>query len=714
MSEGIKQTKKRRISEKDWSGVAEFVKTELKRRETDKFRVKHERIWKEVDRQVAMEPMEARKKDSKDQGDWHNVIELGELARAQEIITADIMRLTFPTNREWFEAHSELPPQFNEVTGENQPDKDIQKFVDGAVRAFMAQQQTDFGFKERINLSVHECLAHGSFVVEVDEETVLKIHDGSGIQSMSAPVWKPHSMWNCFPDPSPSSLGTNTFYSGSMIIREYIPMYQLRELAQGDGWMASQIPKVRKRTNKNKEVETEDVELVKYFGDIVIKRQDGDVILPNSEAYLANDTIVYWSASKLPVPRVIFNGYERMDIRDPYYVSPLIKTSPMHKMATKLANKLLDNVDLHVEPPIVYDGNDPNFVRNGGPVIAPGMKTPTRSLANYKEITIGDPSVGLQSLSFVLDQIRQSTSVDAIRAGAGDTADKTATQIRNESRRGEVRVVDFVDKLEFSLKTFLYMQHEFNKKGMSKYSFYNPEMDSPDFMWMTKGDLPKNIHFEVVGAKGILGEEDRANKMMGVTMMASQSELFAPLLRPEVILKEAYMDAGVKNPERLIKFPNDELSMIVEQLQQQAQEVISQYEEKIMELEKQLAIRTAVNDARVTEASIKAQVQAGVTNFKTDLEAQLKILETQLELVTKANEQLNNQDTNIQGVTEAIQEIIETVNEQFSKVEEKTNALEQKGSDMDNQLKGLLEKANEPIEDKIGRLLPIIRKLRGE
>lgn len=711
-SNEVKQVKKRRITQKDWDSVSDFVKKELAKREQDSFRKKHERIWTEVDRQVRMEAIDPVKKDPNDKGDWHNSIELGELARASEILTADAMRLEFPNSREWFECHSELPPQLEEQTGQVSADPDRQKQVDGAVRAFMAQQHQDFGLKERINLSIHEALHHGGFVVEVDEETALRIHDGQGIQSLKAPIWKPHSMWNCYPDPSPSVIGTGMFYTGSMIIREFMPLYVLKEMS-GEGWMPSQFSKIKKRTNKNKDVETEDVELIKFFGDVVIKRQDGDVILPNSETFLANDTVVYWNTAKLPFPRIIYNGYERMDVRDPYYVSPLIKTAPMHKMASRLANKLLDNIDLHVEPPIVYDGNDPNFVRNGGPVIAPGSKTPTKGMANFKELSVGDPTTALNGLTFALDQIRQSTAVDAARTGAGDNSDKTATEVRNDSARGEVRIVDFVEKLGCSLRTFLYMQHEFNKKGLEKYSFYNPEMDAPDFMWITKDELPLNIHFDVVGAKSVLGEEQRANKMMGVTMMAAQNPLFAPLLDVSTILKEAYMDAGAKHPERLLKQPENPNDAAIQQVQQQAQQAIQQYEQEIFGLQKQLAIRSAVNDAKVQEATMKAQTQGEISQFKAELEGQLSVLKTQLDII---NKQPDQQQEHVKAITQAISEIETIVNSQFQNIDQRTSQLESHGQQMDSTLQQLLQHVSRPPQDRMQEILnnpDAVKKIRG-
>jgi len=622
----VDQVKKRRISKKDWDTVQEFVLAEFKRREQDSFRKEHEAVWKEVDRQVAMQPIGSSRKDPKDDGDWHNQIELGELARATEILSADVRRLLFPTSRMWFEAHSELTSQMSEETGERSQDSKEQRFADGALRAFMSQQHMDFGIKERIDLSVKEALHHGSYVAEIVEENQLMVSEGSGIQSRHSPVWQPYSMWNAFPDPSPSICGSNMIYQGSMVLRDFMPLHKLKEM-KGEGWMPSQIGKIKSKENRNKNVKTKDVEMLKYYGDIVIKRQDGDIYLPNTKVIVANGILVYYSPVDLPFPPVIYGGYERLDVRDPYYTSPIVKLSPMQKMASRLANKFLDAIDLENEPPIVYDGNDPMFVQNGGPIIAPGVKTATRGSAKYEVIQAGNSQSALNGLQTALQQIAMGTAVDAVRAGGGENVEKSATEIRSASQRGEVRIVDFVDKLEYSLKIYLYMQHTLNKKNLDRYPFYNPEMDAPDFMWATKKDLPENVHFEIVGAKGVLGEEERTQKTMAVTAFASQNPLFAEFIKPIELLKEAYQDAGNKNPERFLNVPNSELDakiqQLMEQVKQQAQEAIQQYEEQVHELKKELDIQKAVNNAKVAEAEVKARTQADVSVFKAEQQANL-------------------------------------------------------------------------------------------
>jgi len=615
------------ITSKDWKKCQEHVKKEYDKRKTDQFRKKHERIWAEVDRQVMMEPVNPT---GQTKNDWHSAIELGELAKASEIITADVMRIAFPTTRAWFEAHAELPPMLNPETGENEASsQDEQMLIDGAVRALMVQQHLDFGFKARVALSVKEAFHHGSFVAEANWESAMKVHDGSGIQGLSAPVWKPYSMWNSFPDTSPSVIGANMIYTGSMILRDYMPLHVLK-MQKGQGWMTDNFKKIPKQQHRNKDIETQDLEIIKYYGDIVIPQGEGDVYLPNSTVLLANGIIVFYAPNALPYPSILFNGYERMDVRDPYYVSPIMKLAPMHKLASVIANKYVDSVALKNEPPMVYDGNDPSFVQNGGPVIAPAWKGATKGKADVKIIETGDPRYALEGLTAVLQQIKEGTSVDSVRAGASPSADQTATQARIQQARGEVRVVDFVDKLEYTLKTFLYMQHDLNRSNMDVYGFYNPEMDAPDFMRVSGQQLPETVQFEVVGSRGVLGEEERAQKASVVTAFLAGHPGFEPLLNKIAIAKEMYQDAGVKSPERLLNVPgqNPEVEAAVNEIKAQAEQAIQELQAQIFELEKKLAITQSVNDAKVVDATMKAGVQGDITMLKAQVQAALDSMKT--------------------------------------------------------------------------------------
>lgn len=667
--------KKRKIRASDWQEVETFIKEELGRRKDSDFRKDHEVIWKEVDRQIAMKPMVKYMPDGKEAPrDWQSAFELGELSKASEIIAADVMRLIFPANRTWFESHVKAPKKLDPQTGKTVPvDQKLQQKADAVYRSLLAQQHMDFGLRARVELSVKESLHHGSFVATCEWEVQNKIHDGKGVESLEAPVWKPHSMWNCYPDSSPAVIPDGAiFYTGSMMIVSYMPRYKVLAL-KGDGYMNISNTKIPKRKNTNKDVDTDDIELVTYYGDLTIERDDGDIFLPNSRCMTANETIIFYAPNEMPFPQVIYMGYERQDVRDPYFTSPIVKNSPMQKMTTILANKFIDGIDLWTRPPGTYDGNDAYLVRQGGPNLAPGSMTPSKGSNKVTFMQVGDPKAALQGVQFGLQKIEEGTAVNAIRSGASDADRKTATEVTNTQQSGEVRTVDFVSKIEPSgLRRFLYMQHEFNLKYMKDYSFYCPEKELPDFIILQKKDLPQTVHFEIVGSKGVLGEQRRAQQMTAVTAFASGNPLFAPLLNAPQILIDMYEDAGVKGAETYV---NTQKPQIPPQVQQQIQQLQQQLQEMGQELQK------AKSGEAAAMAKIDIQRREAEANFALE-RARLETEKAQAmsamkadaaDIIRKANEsmaklEIERRDTEKRFALEAA-----SVRKQFELEQQKIN-----------------------------------------
>lgn len=588
--------KQRKISKKDWESVERFVKDELSRRKTSEFRKSAEERWKEVDRQLRMTPLSRISVDGKTlPPGWQSTIELGEISKVSEIISADVMRITFPAERDWFEPHVELEGQPDE-SGREVVDPKIQMIADNTVKNMFSQQHQDFSFKRRFELSEKEALHHGSFVATAEWYEDMMVMDGSKVKHIGAPVWVPHSMWNCYPDDSPRCVTQNMFYQGSMIIETYMPRWKL-EMQSGEGWMPAQFSRIpddehqvgehgQKRTTK-------DLRIVTYYGDVVITRKaTEDIYLPNSKVILANDVIVFWDTNDLPYPPVIYGGYEKQDPRDPYFTSPIVKLSAMGKMATVLANEFIDSIRLHTQPPIVYDGTDPEFVANGGPTIAPGASSATRGEASFKELAIGEPSAALSGLEMTLRVMQEGTGVSAVRSGTPNSDRQTATEVQKIAQGAEVRTVDFIEKLSGYLRTFLYMQHALNLKKMKEYTFYSDDMDSRDFIRLTASEYRSApvIHFDVVGAKGILGEEQRMTRQMNVTAFASANPLFAPYLQETAreLLISMYRDAGTKNPERFVGQAQQEDPRLA-----QAMQAIQELQAQIQELSKDREVKIA-------------------------------------------------------------------------------------------------------------------------
>jgi hypothetical protein len=616
--------KPKKITAKDWGKVEKFLKEDLENRKTSDFRKTHESIWREVDRQVNMQPMLKVARDGSEISmGWHNVIELGELSKASENIAADVIRITFPPARFFFETHADVLESMDlDDDGTKNVDPQLQKQVDGRLRSMMAQQHKDFGLESRAELSIKEALHHGSYVAEVDWDEQEYIADGDKVTSKGAPKWIPHSMWNCYPDPSPSVIGTDMFYSGSMFIESYMPRYKAEQWVKSgeDGWMPTQWKKVAKDEHVIKaggqERKTKDIKITTYWGDVAIERDDETLFYPNHKVRLFNGTIVYMAPNKIPFKNVIFDGYERMDVRDPYYMSPIIKMSPTQKVSSTLTNKLMDGVELHIEPPIVYDGNDPDFVINGGPVIAPGVKVSTKGSASFKEIQIGDLKDPLTMLEFFMAQMKEKIG----RPGkdVGDRA--TKAEVDKASQDQEVSLVRFITRFENSLRAFLYMQHAFNLRELSDISFYSPEMEDPDFVRIKREDLPRSVHFEVVGSRGVLGEQDRAQKITAVTAFASGNPLFAPLLNAPKILTTMYEDAGAKNAESMLIGSGGMDPIMAAAKIKEAQQIIQQLGAQLKDekYKNSIKLEKIKSDQGSKEAKMKGDLAAKEAKLKFD------------------------------------------------------------------------------------------------
>lgn len=610
------------------------MKAEYEKRSTSQFRKYHEARWKEVDRQLAMEPLQRVGIDGQDLGKgWQSEIELGELSKVSEVVVADVMRITFPAERDWFEPHVEIP-------GAQGPQEPMQTMLDNGYKNLFVQQHLDFGFDQRFELSAKEALHHGSFVAEASWYDDMMVMDGARVKKIGGPVWIPHSMWNCYPDESPRCVAQNMFYQGSMIIKSYWPRYKL-EMQTGEGWMPARYDEVPDDEHNvgrdDSKRRTKDLEILTYWGDIVIKRYSGDdIFLPNSKCILANGVCVYWNTNPLPYTPLIYGGYEKQDPRDPYYTSPLIKLSGWGKVSSILCNEYIDGLRLASQPPVVYDSGDPNFAANGFQRF-PGAANPTQGSADFKTLEVGDPNAPLAGLELAIRVLQEGTGVNSVRTGAPESDRKTAFEVNKVAQGAEVRTVDFIRKLNNALRTWLYMQHELNRRNLDEYTFYSDDMDTQDFVRITDQEYNEydSIHFDVVGAKGILGEEQRMNRQTQVTAFASTNPLFANLLKPKDLLLAMYKDAGIKSPERFVNTEDQEdprlmqMQQMIQALQQQLMQAQQQLQEKMTKI---------MSDAQQKEADREVDYKKHLETIQKEWAMQTRELVAELQQVVKEYE----------------------------------------------------------------------------
>lgn len=624
-----------KINKNDFDKIAEQVCAEFEYRKQSPFRKEHESRWRETDRQKKIEPPESLEKSGSVDEDWHNAIELGLTSSAIEIGSADIMRIEFPNNRKWFDPH----------TG---GDQESQKERDDEVRAFMSQQHIDFGLKPRFELSVKESLSHGSFVAFAEPKRLTQVEKGGKIFQLTAPVWKPHSMWHSYPDPSPEVMGTNLFYDGSMLVERYMKLRDMKNLGLNLKGLEEEEHKIGSVTFKG-------IHVLIWKGPISIERARQNQFVPNADVWVSNGKekkTLKAVPNEFPFPNVMFGGYERQDVRDPYFTSPVHKNVPWHKLATRSANKFLDSVDLLTEPPVNYNENSPSSA-GAPPDLSPGAKNPTSTLGEIEVLQIGNPQIALEGLRYATEQSERGVNIDATRSGVSQSTEQTKFEVQKKDSRAEVRTVDFLSKLEDNgLRPFLYMQHIWNKKNLERYNYYNPELGQEDFNVMTKAKLPEEATFDVVGGRKVLSEEQRQQGVLTGYQLFSVDEEASLILNKAEHVKEVYSTFGVENPERLLNIPTKD------------------EEERFEEM---LSVRTAQLEAAIqageqTSQELSQEIQKLNEELSNvTLQSQKQELQLEQKDLLLAEEKLKTQEQKTRA--QSLQEELKQLNQQISFME---------------------------------------------
>jgi hypothetical protein len=237
-------------------------------------------------------------------------------------------------------------------------------------------------------------------------------------------------------------------------------------------------------------------------------------------------------------------------------------------------------------------------------------------------LKVADPRWGLEGLQMGLRQMQEGTGVSSLRTGVVNSDRQTATEVNKTQQGAEVRTVGFVGMLEEGgLRPWLYMQHELNRRNLKEYTFYNSEMSTPDFIRATNKDIQANAHFDVVGSRGLLGEEQRTQRVGAATAFFAGSPLFAPKLKATDIMLQTYRDAGLKNPEQYVQV--DEQPQIppeVEQKMQQMQQAMQQLQSENQQLKsgEQAKMAQIQSNEKIATEKIKSAEKMKAADIQVD------------------------------------------------------------------------------------------------
>lgn len=579
---------KQRLSQDDWQAVADFVVAEKERRAMAPCRKDKERIWKEIDRQIAMEPV-PRETISGEETDWLPNTELPLQFNTLEVNAADARRLKFPRGSDWYQISAHLSDDYIERWNDRRESKKIigdmpdeqgnmvpipvkldQETANTLVKATIDSFHRSYNFRAAIDLFDGEMIKYGTGVVRTRQVSMHSFfHDWRGTESKSAlgPAVIPMSIKNVFLDDSPVAVMHEGITHAPAHIRRGKRRIDdvLNAIKKGGperGWRQSAI---RKLAAEKTEHPTDNlIEYLEIEGDLIVPRSRSSIFLPNVIVTVAQGRrvreVIRFRENDTPFNAYDVGYYMRQDVDDPYGVSPLMKGAPLQEAATLALNEMMAGAALNARPPCFYDRNDMTFTAAGGPRMHPGAMNATDSpnAAEWMDrVNLGELTNTYLGL---VKQYEDLTAVNDPRRSGTVLSHTTAHAVEIEQARGLSRTDDFVQDVETGpLTSILNKEYWIIKRSLKSAVPIPVDMGGIEG-WITVAgaDLADDVSFMVTGSAGVLDERQKMESFVAATNIVTQmvglaAQLGTPLdIDFAQLAEEIYRRAGINNARKFI------------------------------------------------------------------------------------------------------------------------------------------------------------------
>lgn len=545
---------KRRFDQRDWDYIAEYVIEEYERRK--KARSDREKHWKEVDRQIAMEPDIGFKKLPNGEMDqnklWMAEMELPLQAQALEVLTADARRMLFPDTGPWFRAHAEMTDEYLDrtdfsalVMGDELevPSQINQDNADKLVEGFLLNIFRQYELETRYDKINAESFKYGMGVGRARMETKnVYIHEARGTvrrEKKKIPVLVPVSIKNLYLDDPKPSMHSAQVLGPAHIAEDWIRLENLRLAAQkgatdpedeDGGWMPDAVRRLEPDDNGY-------VKVLEMEGDIVVPRKTvRSVVIPGAIVTVViggkdkggdvTKAVIRFRFRKHQFSSYLLHPYHYEGSDDIYPTSPLMKGRTVQMMATDALNRLMDSAMLKNAPPVGYDRNDMVFGQDGGPRIHPYAQWGTTDLVKvYNEIG-GDPSALANVLTLAINLYAELTGILPARLGAQTVSHTTAFAKDAELQRGAVRTVDYVRQIgDGAVTRWLDMAYIMGRDGMGSNETMSFYIDAyGGYVEVQKRHLPERSGFEWFGSGGPAEEQQKMRSRLQSLQLGLQMD----------------------------------------------------------------------------------------------------------------------------------------------------------------------------------------------
>lgn len=539
-------TEKKRFDARDFDAISEYVCDIFGTRKRKRKDLEDQ--WKEIDRQLAMEPKTDYKIDNrtgrkKPGMAWLPEKELPLQAQTLEILCADARRMLFPDNGPWFRAHALVTDEYlskvdfkSLISGDENdiPSRINQDNADKIIEGVIADVHDQQGFYQQIDRFNAEAFKYGTGVGRVrkaKKPVYIETARGVAKEEQLLPVFFASSIKDTYLDETPQFVMNEGFVLGPGTI--FYKRQKLADIAlaaqkgskdpnnEDGGWMPVKL--------KGLEGDKDGcVEVIRWEGDLVVDRKTTDnIFLPGAICTIirgnGESRVVRMAFREKPFTSYVTQAYHIEHVNSPYGIGPLMKGEPLQAAATEMFCRLLQAAILNTEPPVKYDPEDPYFASTGGPIIEP--RALWGSSADVEPVKIGEPAALMQAYITIATHYADVTGMHAPRLGQQTVSHTTAYAKEAELSRGQVRTVDYANSfLDGAMARILDMQFAYLKDiWTSTRDIWIP--DYGGFVKVTKDAIPPGCVFEIFGSAGPAEQRARLQDQMAAIQQVIQIDM---------------------------------------------------------------------------------------------------------------------------------------------------------------------------------------------
>ena len=555
-------------SEQDFDEIAESIYLEYKRRKTNRRGL--ERHWKEIDRQLKMQPINPHKRLPSGRIDvrkrWMAEMELPLQAQTLEVLTADARRLIIPPSGSWYKPTVELSDeyestltglelnQFNQLvpTGD-EPAAKIAGDTNDIANTFLQHEanilltgihdyfRSMYDFDQSLDLINAEAFKYSIGIGRcklVTRPNVMSMAKGSIGKTVTFPALIPVTIKNTYLDDSPhATMVEGEWIDAGVIQSRQIKLKDLQVAAS----LGSQDPNSDDGGWKPENIENVDSDST---GHVLVLDFEGDIVVPrasrtstvlrgvlftifvgkSSGKYL--NKVIRFRYRQAPFNSYLQFPYHQENVEDTYATSPLMKGRPIQMAAADGFNRLMDSASLKVTPPVGYDRTDMYFAQMGGPAIAPYAHWPTTTPVSVHDEVGGDPVAMANIFTTLVQLYYDVTGVQQPRLGQQTVSHTTAFAKGAELERGVIRTVDYVTSiLKGPLTKLLHMEKHYLKETLGRRM--TPVYIDGFKAWMevNRDVIPDNVWYNATGAGEPIEQERQRQIRFAAAQQAVQLDI---------------------------------------------------------------------------------------------------------------------------------------------------------------------------------------------